>query len=74
MPAMASTPNSRSGGEYSESSIRVLKGQEPVRQRPGAVPDGAGQNAASQLLVSMDGNCGIETVDTLSIHPRHRSP
>ena len=35
---------------------------------------GAGQNAASQLLVSMDGNCGIETVDTLSIHPRHRSP
>ena len=32
---MASTPPISSAGEYSEGSIRVLKGLEPVKQRPG---------------------------------------
>ncbi len=32
---MASNPVDRSAGEYSERSIRVLKGLEPVKQRPG---------------------------------------
>jgi len=32
---MASNPVNRSAGEYSEGSIRVLKGLEPVKQRPG---------------------------------------
>ena len=32
---MASNPPDRSAGEYSEGSIRVLKGLEPVKQRPG---------------------------------------
>ena len=32
---MASNPPGRSAGEYSEGSIRVLKGLEPVKQRPG---------------------------------------
>ena len=32
---MASNPVNRPAGEYSEGSIRVLKGLEPVKQRPG---------------------------------------
>ncbi len=32
---MAAKPNSVSASEYSEGSIRVLKGLEPVKQRPG---------------------------------------
>ena len=32
---MAAKPTSVSASEYSEGSIRVLKGLEPVKQRPG---------------------------------------
>src|SRR5258706_7051146 len=32
---MATKPNSKSAGDYGEASIRVLKGLEPVKQRPG---------------------------------------
>ena len=32
---MATKPNSQSAGAYGEASIRVLKGLEPVKQRPG---------------------------------------
>ena len=32
---MAAKPSSVSASEYSEGSIRVLKGLEPVKQRPG---------------------------------------
>src|SRR5437016_10873019 len=32
---MATKPNRKSAGDYGEASIRVLKGLEPVKQRPG---------------------------------------
>ncbi len=32
---MSAKPSSASASEYSEGSIRVLKGLEPVKQRPG---------------------------------------